>query len=341
MSLTVVFTQREKTRLRHDKKLTRHNATTKHVHGTVPRQEYGMNIMRKITIRIALLLALTVASPAAAQNGEMEQNMFEAMRESDKAAVVAVHAGAGDHAAQLRIGRFNEELRQAFPECEFREARTSRTQADEANMSTPDELFVQLKKEGFTHVLVQPSCIANSTDMQYLRSAVETAKDMFKQIRLGEPLLCSPADYEKVIDITAKACGAQKAANVLVCNGSTYEEDAQFAMLDYMLRDKGLANWHVGSTSGYPSIDSLIRQLKAGKTKKVHLIPLAFDESEQDIAATTSLWATALQKAGYKVTADTNCVGDINGIISLFKEHCKHAEEFRSLTAKERQFIKK
>lgn len=298
--------------------------------------------MRHIVAQTVLAL-LTLAAPISsyAQTDEMEQNMFESMRENSKAAVVAVHTGAVDAVTLQRMDRFNDKLRQAFPQCEFREAWTSRKLADGSGRSTPDELLQQLKKEGFTHVLVQSSDIANGTEMQCLRSMVEAAKDMFMQIRLGEPLLYSTSDYEKVIDLAAKAYGTMKTANVLLCTGSTKEEESQLALLEYMMRDKGLDNWHVGTTNGYPSVESLARQLKASKTKKVHIIPFSFSDSEQEIATKISEVALTLKEAGYKVTAEPKCVGDIDGIIDLYEQHCKHAENFRSLTAKEKLLLKK
>ena len=298
--------------------------------------------MKKILRQIAFLFFLIpIPLPTYAQAHEMEQNMFESMRESDKAVVVAVHAGSNDAMTLQRFKRFNEQLRTVFPNCEFREAWTSKTTDTHANIYAPDMLLSQLRKEGYTHVLVQPSSIANDNDMQYLRSTVEAAKDMFKQIRIGEPLLNSIADYERVLSITAAAYGKEKAANVLMCNTSTYEEENQIAMLNYVMRDKGMANWHAGSTNGYPSIESLIRQLKMGKLKKVHLIPFSFSDGMQDITNNMAQWTQALEKAGYKVTTDTHCIGDMNEIIDIYRQHCKHAEEFRTLTAKERQLIKR
>lgn len=297
--------------------------------------------MKKIIAHIALaMLTLAVPAPSHAQAEEMEQNMFESMRENDKAAIVAVHAGSDDDFTLQRISRFNDKLRKAFPQCEFREAWTSRRSANSSSRCTPDELLQQLKKEGFTHVLVQSSDIANSTEMQNLRSVIEAAKNMFMQIRLGEPLLHSASDYNKVIDIMSKTYGAEKTSNVFLCTTSTTEEEAQVTMLEYMMRDKGLTNWHASTTDGYPSIESLVRQLKAGKTKKVHLIPFSFADSSQDIATKISEWAQTLKNAGYKVTAEQSCVGDIDGIIDLYEQHCKHAENYRTLTAKERMLLK-
>lgn len=46
--------------------------------------------------------------------------------------------------------------------------------------------------------------------------------------------------------------------------------------MDYMLKAGGLTNFHVGTIEGYPTFDTMLAQLKAGKAKRVTLIPFMF-----------------------------------------------------------------
>lgn len=277
---------------------------------------------------------------------ETEQDIFETMHSGDKAVIVAVHVGAEDATEWQRIDRFNTRLRQAYPQCDFREAWTSRTciKAMGSNgvsaIPTPDELFIQLKKNGYTHVLVQSSSIVNCTEMQFLRYAVENARKQFKQMRLGEPLLSEAADYEGALKATAAAFGNTKTANVLMCNTAAGTADAQYAMLDYMLHDKDFKGWFVGIIDGYPSLDSLIKQLKSQKVKKVHLIPFMFTATPQVTAEAIKNWTQRLQKAGCHVTAETRCLGDVDGIMDIFESHIRHAEKYRTYSAKELKLMK-
>ena len=39
--------------------------------------------------------------------------------------------------------------------------------------------------------------------------------------------------------------------------------------MDYMLKAGGLTNFHVGTIEGYPTFDTMLAQLKAGKAKRV------------------------------------------------------------------------
>ena len=298
-----------------------------------------LSLMNRLSLTI--IACFVFCTHICAQEAEMEQNIFETMRDGDKAAVVAVHVGAEDAAARQSIERFNAMLRKVYPEREFRQAWTSRDLILQASsdggsrIATPDELFSQLKKEGYTHLLIQSSNIVNGTDMQILRHEVDAAKGMFKHVRMGEPLLTDESDYEHAVRATVAAYGSAKEANVLVCNTTAGSENAQYALLDYTLKDQDFKDWFVGTTGGYPSLQSLLKQLKRQKVKKVHLIPFIFIASNKATATMTSEWTQQLQKAGYKVTAELRNLGDVDAIIDIFENHLRHAEMFHRYSPKE------
>ncbi|MBO5584888.1 MAG: sirohydrochlorin cobaltochelatase [Bacteroidaceae bacterium] len=293
-----------------------------------------------------MLFFMACCIGALAQETEMEQDLFETMREGDKAAIVAVHQGAEDAQSRLSIDRFNTRLRKAYPNYTFYEAWTSRRLIQKMSVNgvsyvpTPDELFNQLHKEGYTHVLIQSSNIVNGADMQFLRHTVEATQPRFKHMRLGEPLLTDEQDYAEAAQATAEAFGSEKEANVLMCSSDAGPENAQFAMLDYALKDHDSRDWYVGTTGGYPSLESLIRQLKHQKVKKVHIIPFIFTANAQATNEMVHEWAQHLQKAGYKVTSEARCLADVDAIMGIFERHIRHAEKFRRLTAKEQKLIR-
>ena len=262
----------------------------------------------------------------------MEQDMFESMKDDDKAVVVAVHKDANSGIGQRGIDRLTLKLRELYPNCEYREACTNKGMMEQA--SDPDELFTQLQKDGYTHVLVQSSSITNDLDMQYLRHLVETAKGKFKQMRLGEPLLSDLADYQKVADIAINTFSIPKEVNVLVCNGNG-EDDASYMMLEYTLRDKSNGDWLLATTNGIPTLDHLIKVLKIQKIKKVHLVPFNAEVN----STMRGEWTKKLQQAGYKITTETRTLIDQEGIINLFEQHVRHAEQFRRLSAKEQKLL--
>lgn len=284
--------------------------------------------MNRLFLIIITLLSAIVSLSA---QETMEQDMFESMKDNDKAVVVAVHKDGESGIGSEGIERFNQLLRNAYPDYAFREACT--TQGAMGQIPDPDELFIQLGKDGYTHVLVQPSNITNDLDMQYLRYIVEAAKGKFKHLRLGEPLLSDLTDYEKMSDIAISMFSKPKQMNVLVCNG---EEDAAYMMLEYTLRDKSNGDWLLATTNGIPTLDHLIKMLRIEKNKKVlHLVPFNAETSK----TTSSVWMKKLQQAGYKVTNDPHTLVEQADVINLFEQHIRQAEKHRRLTPKEQKII--
>lgn len=74
----------------------------------------------------------------------------------------------------------------------------------------PDRGLGKLKTDGYTHVLIQSTNIIEGIEMESLRKDVATMKSSFKEIRIGNPLLYTPEDYEAVIVAITKM-GRKKA----------------------------------------------------------------------------------------------------------------------------------
>ncbi|HCD77419.1 MAG TPA: hypothetical protein DEQ27_03555, partial [Prevotella sp.] len=73
-----------------------------------------------------------------------------------------------------------------------------------------------------------------------------------------------------------KTIEAGKSQVVLVGHGSDSPANAMYSQLDYLLKDEGKAEWHVGTIEGYPTIENVERQLRKSKTKRVVLVPLLY-----------------------------------------------------------------
>ncbi|MCD8236266.1 MAG: sirohydrochlorin cobaltochelatase [Prevotellaceae bacterium] len=292
---------------------------------------------------LSSILVLLFVCPMSAQTERIEQDIFENLREGDKAVVVAVHFGTS-HSDTRRntIDKFNDRLHREFPECDFREAWTSRiivrkmAQQGE-RILVPSELFRELQREGYTHVLVQSSNIIEGTEMENLRAEIDAVRKDFKAIRLGDPLLSSSEDYEKAILAVAAFYGNEKTANVLVCHDTQGNRNASYTMLDYVLRDKEYTNWFVGTIEGYPSYDNLVKNMKRSKMKKVNLIPFMFvagDHAKNDIALE---WKENLHKAGFKVNVTLHSLGELDGILDIFMHHAREAKKYRIYSPREKK----
>ena len=271
--------------------------------------------MKKLFI---LLFLCNLTFLCSAHEGEnfVASDMLASMKPGDKAALLMVHFGTThDDTRALTIDAINAKAHEAFPNLEIREAFTSRIiirrlKARGIEKLTPLDAMLRLRSEGYTHVIVQSSNIIDGVEMESLRRDMESVQPFFKEIRIGTPLLYSVEDAEKVVEIlnnrltdtqNQKASVKKGEHFVLVGHGTYTPSTAIYSQMDYMLKANGLSNFHVGTIEGYPSFETMLAQLKAGKAKQVTLVPFTFlagDHAKNDIAED---WKEVLEKEGYTV----------------------------------------
>ena len=283
--------------------------------------------MRKHLLSFFLLVISLVCR---AHDGEnfVASDLFASLQPGDKAALLMVHFGTThDDTRALTIDAINQKAKEAFKDVELREAWTSRIvmrrlKARGIEKLNPIEALEKLKADGYTHILIQSTNIIEGIEMESLRKDVAAMKSSFKEIRIGNPLLYTPEDYEAVIAAIIKN-GAKEGATLLVGHGTYTPATAQYAMLDYMLKEKGFKDYSVGTIEGYPTFDTMVAQVKANGTKKVLLIPFMFvagDHAKNDIAGD---WKEELEKKGYEVSVFMEGLGQNPDIQKIFIEHAR------------------
>lgn len=140
---------------------------------------------------------------------------------------------------------------------------------------------------------------------------------------MGNPLLYSVEDCEKVIGILTAEQPGKKEDIVYVGHGNQLPSTATYAMLDFMMKAHGLKNFHVSTIEGYPTLDATLLQLKETRPKSVTLVPLLLvcgNHTKEDIA---SVWKTELEKQGYQVNVRMQGLGENKAIRQLYMEHIK------------------
>ena len=297
---------------------------------------------------LSLIILLTVSLLCPAHEGEnfVASDMLASMKPGDKAALLMVHFGTThDDTRALTIDAINAKAHEAFPDLEMREAFTSRIiirrlKTRGIEKLTPLDAMLRLRSEGYTHVIVQSTNIIDGVEMESLRRDMESVQPFFKEIRIGTPLLYATEDAEKVVSILRKRLDAtaqgksisnKKSTEHFVLVGHGTPSTAIYSQMDYMLKANGLANFHVGTIEGYPSYETMLAQLKAGKTKQVTLVPFMFvagDHTKNDIAGE---WKEALEKEGYIVNVRMEGMGQIPEIQEIFIDHIRFSLKHRML----------
>lgn len=299
--------------------------------------------MKKLISSVVLLLMVISVSSHGGSKFE-HSDFFKGMGAGDKSAVLMVHFGT-THAdtREKTIDVLNAKAKQAFPDLEQREAYTSRIVIKRLGdkgirKQNPLEALQQLKSDGYTHILIQPSTIIDGVEMESLYSNVDEVRGLFKDIRIGDPLLYSPDDYEKVIDALTQHYD-NTTAYVWVGHGTYDATTAQYAMLDYMLKSKGHTNCFVGTIEGYPEYDDMLAQLKASGLKKVVLIPFMFvagEHAKNDIAGD---WKEDLEKEGYTVEVRMQGLGENPCIQDMYVSHLKFKTNHRKVGIMEKKAL--
>jgi len=296
---------------------------------------------------LLLFIACMLAPMCWAHDGENFEasDMLASMQPGDKAALLMVHFGTTYGRIRARaIDALNQKAKAAFQDMEVREAYTSRIVARRLKARgieklNPVEALEKLKADGYTHILVQSTNIIEGVEMESLRKDIAPLEKNFKDIRIGNPLLYTPHDFENVIAAVTKN-GAKEGATILVGHGTYTPATAQYAMMDYMLQSKGYTNYHVTTVEGYPSFGDMVAKLDASSVKKVLLMPFMFvagDHANNDIAGDMK---EELEGKGYQVSVFMQGLGQNPEIQDIFIDHARFAAKHKmiDITSKKKKY---
>ena len=279
----------------------------------------------------AMMMAATMSAALYGEEGGfVKSDFYKTMEKNDKASVLMVHFGTTfDDTRKNTIDAVNDEAKKEFPDMEIREAYTSRIimrRLKERGIvkDNPAEALDKLAKEGYTHIIVQPTNVINGVESKTLEQQLEMYKDKFKEIRTGSALLSAPEDYKAVAEIINKEVGelADDEAVVLVGHGTHDSGNAAYPAMDYTAKSMGY-KFYVGTIEGFPEFDDVVKGLKKDNIKKVILMPFMFvagDHANNDIAVD---WKEALEKEGFIVEVKLTSLGMMEDIRKMFIDHAK------------------
>ena len=279
----------------------------------------------------AMMMAATMSAALYGEEGGfVKSDFYKTMEKNDKTSVLMVHFGTTfDDTRKNTIDAVNDEAKKEFPDMEIREAYTSRIimrRLKERGIlkDNPAEALDKLAKEGYTHIIVQPTNVINGVESKTLEQQLEMYKDKFKEIRTGSALLSTPEDYKAVAEIINKEVGkvTDNEAVVLVGHGTHDNGNAAYPAMDYTAKSMGY-KFYVGTIEGFPEFDDVVRGLKKDNIKKVILMPFMFvagDHANNDIAVD---WKEALEKEGFIVEVKLTSLGMMEDIRKMFIDHAK------------------
>lgn len=209
-----------------------------------------------------------------------------------------------------------------------RVVRDLRRDAGESSIRHPDEVLADLAREGHEWAVVQSLHLMCGHEFQRL---AEMAIQAPLRTSVGLPLLHCPRDYEDVVRVLGGFPHDDSEALVLVGHGTDHPSWCSYVALDHLFRRDGATGVYVGVVEqGYPTMDSVIREVKRAGFRRVRLVPfllVAGMHFEEDMSGDDPSWKTAFEGEGIAVSLEDRGMGFHPDIIDIFIRHAREALE--------------
>ena len=236
------------------------------------------------------------------------------------------------------IGAIEKAMQAAFPELSVRRGFTSQIIIDHVNkrdgekIDNVTEALDRAVDNGVKTLVVQPTHLMNGLEYNDLKDELAGYSDSFEKIALGEPLLTSDEDFQKVADSIVEVTKEYDDGETAICfmgHGTEAESNQVYSKMQQVLTDGGHKNYYVGTVEATPSLEDVIAAVKESGCKKVVLRPLmivAGDHANNDMAGDEDgSWKTEFEKAGFEVTTVVEGLGSIPAIQDILVAHAQAA----------------
>lgn len=263
-----------------------------------------------------------------------------------KKAILAVSFGSS-HRDTLKntIEKIEDKMKSEFKDYEVRRAFTAHMiikklkERDGLYIDNIEEALEKLSSEGFEEVIVQPLHVIPGEEYDYIKLVVERfeKKEAFKKLLLGRPALffqgdgeVVPDDYKIFIDSIEEIIPKDKAV-VFMGHGTFHIANAFYGCLQNVLKDCGKENTYIGTIENYPTLDTVIKNLKKDNVKDIILAPLLLvcgDHAKNDMAGDEEdSWKNILENQGFNVAIYLHGLGEIEKFQDIYINHAKDAVE--------------
>jgi len=187
-----------------------------------------------------------------------------------------------------------------------------------------------LKKDGYTRIALASLDVIPGMEYEYNKAIFNEYKDQFKKMTLGTSLIYWQGQEGQTDEVTEalKAlssqfpkCGKDDAI-LIMAHGTPHPSNAYYSVMQSRLKEMGMNNVYIYSVEGWPSLQDVIKELKAKNVKTVTLMPMmmvAGDHANNDMAGDEpDSHKSILKKAGFNVNTYIHGIGENKQIRDLF-----------------------
>ncbi len=306
--------------------------------------------MKKL-LAILLAMALMLGCAAALGEAEDEENYetgdaaLDDARNQDgigeKELLVVSFGTSFNDSRRLTIGGIETAVAEAFPDYDVRRAFTAQIvidhveRRDGVHIDNLTEALDRAVTNGVKMLVVQPTHLMHGFEYDDVMAELAEYADAFENgITVGEPLLTSDEDFDRVADILIdllKEYDDGETALVYMGHGTEHEANAVYARMQGVFADKGAANYYVGTVEAAPSVDDVLAAIEGKGYKRVVLrdmMVVAGDHANNDMAGDEEdSWKSIFTAAGYDVECVLEGLGQVPAIQQIYVEHAQKAVE--------------
>ncbi len=283
--------------------------------------------MKKVLSIVLVCMLLFSLAGCSGQNSDAEK----------KAVLVVSFGSSFIENREAAIDATEVTIAEAFPEYEFFRAFTSQiiidiyADRDGVEIDNVSQAIEKIYEDGYGEVLVVPTLVMNGEEEEEMLEALEPFEEKFSKFTISSPLLTSYDDYVALVNAMATElpATAEGEAIVLMGHGSHHDGNSAYGALDYVFKDEGYNNVFVGTVEGFPTFDTILKNLEAGGYTKVTLMPamiVAGDHAHNDMAGDEEdSWKQMLKAEGYDVDFVMAGLGELSSIRGQFVAHAQDA----------------
>lgn len=293
-------------------------------------------------IAAAAACAMICAAFAGCGSQKAEDASTSAAKEdtaAKDAEILVVSFGTSyNDSRDITIGAIENAIQEAYPDYQVKRAFTSQIiidklkERDGIEIDNVTEALDRAVNDGVKTLVVQPTHLMNGYEYTDLLDELDTYKDKFDKIAIGDPLLTSDEDFKAVVQAITSETSSYDDGQTAICfmgHGTEADSNSVYTKLQETLTSEGYENYYIGTVEATPSVDDVLAAVKEKNYTKVVLEPLmvvAGDHANNDMAGDEDdSWKTVFQNAGYQVECVLKGLGQFESIQNIYVDHVKAA----------------